>query len=246
MPRLILLRHGQSLWNLENRFTGWTDVDLSEQGLREARKAAYLLRESGIYFDVAYTSVLKRAIRTLWLVMDELDCMWVPVIRSWRLNERHYGALQGKDKQKTAEAYGLEQVQVWRRSYRVKPPALEGNDPGLQAFEPQYRNLPKGVYPRSESLEDTLERVVPYWNDQIFPVLQCHKSVLVAAHGNSLRALVKHLEGISDEDIVKVNIPTGIPRVYELGKDLTIKTVRYLGNSTKIDVAVKKVSAQVK
>ena len=245
MRRLILLRHGQSLWNLENRFTGWTDIDLSEQGLREAREAAGLLKENGIFFDLAFTSVLKRAIRTLWIVMEEMDCMWAPVIRSWRLNERHYGALQGKDKQETAEKYGKEQVQIWRRSYSVRPPALEQDDPGYQALELPYRNLPKGVYPRSESLEDTLGRVLPCWDDQIFPALQCHKTVLVAAHGNSLRALIKHLEGISDEDIAKVNIPTGIPRVYELGKDLTIKTSGYLGDAMKIDAAAEKVSEQV-
>ncbi len=220
MLKLVLLRHGQSLWNLENKFTGWTDVDLSDQGAREAREAGRLLHAAGYAFDVAFTSVLKRAIRTLWMVLDELDQMWIPVHRAWRLNERHYGALQGLDKKATAEKYGAQQVQIWRRSYSTSPPALDEQDPRYPGLDPRYRDLRSEELPRTESLQDTLARVLPCWHDIIVPQLQQGRRAIIAAHGNSLRALVKHLDGIADEDIVKLEIPTGRPLVYELDESL--------------------------
>jgi len=230
MRKLVLLRHGESVWNLENRFTGWTDVDLTPKGVAEAHEAARLLQSGGYDFDVAYTSVLKRAIRTLWIVLDGLDRMWLPVVRDWRLNERHYGALQGLNKAETAARFGEEQVMLWRRSYAVPPPALERGDPRWPGADPRYAALPKDRVPRTESLADTVARFVPYWEEAIAPEVRAGKRVLVAAHGNSLRALVKHLDGVSDEAIVGLNIPTGIPLVYEL--DDALKPLRsfYLGD----------------
>jgi 2,3-bisphosphoglycerate-dependent phosphoglycerate mutase len=214
--RLVLLRHGQSQWNLENRFTGWTDVDLSEQGEREARAAVGVLREQGFAFDIAYTSVLRRAIRTLWIVLDGLDRMWIPVVHTWRLNERHYGALQGLNKEETAQRFGQEQVRLWRRSYSIRPPALTAADERWTGHDPRYHLLKPEQIPLTESLQDTCERVVPFWNDSIAPALSRGRSVLIAAHGNSLRALIKFLDKVSDDDIVGLEIPTGQPLVYEL------------------------------
>jgi len=225
---LILLRHGESEWNRDNRFTGWTDVDLSERGIEEAHRAAELLKGAGFTFDVAHTSVLKRAIRTLWIVLDDLDMMWLPVCRSWRLNERHYGALQGLNKQEMAEEFGEEQVRLWRRSYAVRPPALAHDDERHPRFDPRYAHLGPEELPATESLKDTLERVLPYWHESIAPGLAREQKVLVAAHGNSLRALVKHLDGISDEEIPGLNIPTGAPLVYELDGDLKAQRSYYL------------------
>ena len=213
---LVLVRHGQSEWNLKNLFTGWTDVDLTKQGVAEARSAGQLLKADGYYFDLAFTSVQTRAIRTLWLILDEMDLMWIPVIRNWRLNERHYGDLQGLDKAETTRKHGAEQVKVWRRSYDTPPPALSENDPRQPKHDPRYANLDAAELPATESLKLTLERVEVYWNETIIPELGAGKNVLIAAHGNSLRALVKMLEGISEQDIVELNIPTGVPRVYEL------------------------------
>jgi 2,3-bisphosphoglycerate-dependent phosphoglycerate mutase len=246
MYRLVLLRHGQSTWNLDNRFTGWVDVDLSEQGVREAKNAASLLKEASISFDYALTSVLKRAIRTLWIVMEEMGLMWVPVQRSWRLNERHYGALQGLNKQETAERYGAEQVLTWRRSYDTPPPELESDDPRHPKFDPRYRELDSRLLPASESLKTTLQRTIPFWQDAIVPKIRNGKSVLIAAHGNSLRALVKYLDGISDQDIVGLNIPTGFPLVYELDEELNPLSRYYLGNPEEIKKAQDAVKHQVK
>lgn len=229
MVKLVLLRHGQSEWNLENRFTGWTDVDLSEQGLAEAHKAGERLKAEGYRFDVAYTSVLKRAIRTLWVVLDEMDLMWIPVHRSWRINERHYGALQGLNKQATAEKYGQEQVQQWRRSYDVRPPALDKEDPRHPRFDSRYSLLKEGELPSTECLKDTLARVMPHWHEKIEPALKGGKKILITAHGNSLRGLVKHLEHLSTDEIVKLEIPTGVPLVYELDDDLNAIRHYYLG-----------------
>ncbi len=245
MAKLILLRHGQSLWNLENRFTGWTDVDLSDQGKREAADAARLLIDEGLRFDMAFTSVLKRAIRTLWIVMDKMDLMWIPVERTWRLNERHYGALQGKNKGEMAQKFGKEQIHRWRRGYDVRPPLLDDDDPRHPRHDPCYQALPQDVLPRAESLKDTLTRVLPYWHDRIYPILQCGHTVLIAAHGNSLRALLKHIEGISDEEISGINIPTGIPRVYTLNEDMNVVSVRYLGDPEKVKKAISGVANQV-
>jgi len=216
MPEMILLRHGESVWNKENRFTGWTDVDLSSKGIEEVKKAVELLKNDGITFDVAFTSVLKRGVRTLWIVLDEMDLMWVPVYRSWRLNERHYGALQGLNKAEVAARYGEEQVLKWRRSYDVRPPALEKTDPRYPGNDPKYKDLDPKDIPLTESLKDTVIRFMPYWHEVISPILKTGKRILIAAHGNSIRALVKHLDGISDEEIVKLNIPTGIPLLYNL------------------------------
>lgn len=228
--RLVLLRHGQSQWNLENRFTGWADVDLTEQGEREARQAAGLLRAQGFAFDIAYSSVLRRAIRTLWIVLDGLDRMWIPVVHTWRLNERHYGALQGLNKAETALKFGDQQVHLWRRSYAVAPPALTAQDERCSGRDPRYHMLKPDQVPLTESLRDTVDRVVPFWNDSIAPALSRGRSVLIAAHGNSLRALVKFLDGVSDEDIVELNIPTGAPLVYELDHALRPIKHYYLGS----------------
>jgi 2,3-bisphosphoglycerate-dependent phosphoglycerate mutase len=216
MTKLVLLRHGESVWNKENRFTGWTDVGLTEQGVREAIQAAKLMSRDGYSFDVAYTSVLKRAIKTLWIVLEEMNLMWIPLHQDWRLNERHYGALQGLNKAETAERYGSEQVQIWRRSYSVRPPALAVDDERCPARDPKYAALQAQQLPLTESLKDTVERLIPSWQQAIAPSVRAGKRVLIVAHGNSLRGLVKHLDGISDEEIVELNIPTGAPLVYEL------------------------------
>ncbi len=228
MKKLVLLRHGQSQWNLENRFTGWYDVDLSEKGLGEARAAGQLMREHGMEFDAAFTSVLKRAIRTLWIGLDELDQMWIPITNSWRLNERHYGALTGLNKAETAEKYGDEQVRIWRRSYATPPPALEQDDERHPRFDPRYRGLASEQLPGSESLKTTLERVLPFWEETISPTLRKADTVLIAAHGNSIRALVKHLRNLDDEAIMQVEIPTGDPLVFELDDALAVSGHYYL------------------
>ncbi|TVR97823.1 MAG: 2,3-diphosphoglycerate-dependent phosphoglycerate mutase [Rhodospirillales bacterium] len=243
---LILVRHGESEWNLANRFTGWIDVDLSEKGTEEARRGGRQLAEEGFQIDIAFTSVLKRAIRTLWIVLDEMDQMWVPVIRAWQLNERHYGALQGLNKSETARKYGEEQVKIWRRSFATPPPPLDINDPTHPRFQRRYAHLDPVILPSTESLSITLERVMPYWANIIVPELRTGKTVLIAAHGNSLRALVKHLNGISDDDIVGLNIPTGLPRVYELDTDLNILSDRYLADEETIKAAAAAVAAQGK
>jgi len=229
MPTLVLLRHGQSVWNKANRFTGWTDVDLSPAGIEEARQAGRLLKSGGYTFDLTCTSVLKRAIRTLWLVLEELDLMWLPAIKSWRLNERHYGALQGLNKQETADRYGPAQVKAWRRSYDTRPPLLAADDPRQPGRDPRYAVVEPALLPAGESLKDTLARVLPFWEEVIAPGLKAGRKPLIAAHGNSLRALVKHLEGISNQDIVGLEIPTGLPLVYELGPRLGVLERRYLG-----------------
>jgi len=246
MRKLVLLRHGESTWNKENRFTGWTDVDLSEKGVEEARKAGGLLRSEGFVFDLAFTSVLRRAIRTLWMVQDEMDLMWIPVQLSWRLNERHYGALQGLNKSETAAKYGEEQVHIWRRSYDVPPPALEKGDERYPGNDPKYRALADKDLPLSESLKDTVARCMPYWHETIVPELKAGRKLLITAHGNSLRALVKHLDNISDSDIVGMNIPTGIPLVYELDDELKAMRHYYLGDEEEIQKAMQKVAAQGK
>jgi 2,3-bisphosphoglycerate-dependent phosphoglycerate mutase len=226
--KLVLLRHGESIWNKEGRFTGWTDVDLSEKGIREAREAGRILREQGYYFDIAFTSVLKRAIRTLWIVLDEIDLMWIPVHNSWRLNERHYGALQGLYKAKMMEEFGEEQVQIWRRSYDVAPPALDKTDIRYSGNDPKYKELNGKDIPLTESLKDTITRFLPYWHDTISPSIKSGKHVIIAAHGNSLRALIKYLDHIEKQEIVKLNIPTGVPLVYEFDKDLKPLNKYYL------------------
>ena len=246
MKKLVLLRHGESTWNEENRFTGWTDVDLSQKGLEEARNSGRLLRENGFVFDVAYTSVLKRAIRTLWIALDEMDQMWVPVNLSWRLNERHYGALQGLNKAETATLYGDEQVLIWRRSYDIRPPALTAEDERYPGFDPRYRNLAKQDIPLTECLQDTVTRFLPYWNETIAPVVRSGQRTIIAAHGNSLRALVKYLDNISDQDILELNIPTGIPLVYELDDDLKPIRNYYLGDQAEIEKAREAVANQGK
>jgi 2,3-bisphosphoglycerate-dependent phosphoglycerate mutase len=246
MKQLVLLRHGESTWNKENRFTGWTDVDLTERGRSEARRAGLLLGEEGFCFDVAYTSVLKRAIRTLWIVLDELDQMWIPVIRSWRLNERHYGALQGLNKAETAKKYGDEQVLVWRRSYDTPPPVLEAGDERFPGSDPRYADLEAADIPRSECLKDTVARFLPYWHENIAPQVRAGKRVIITAHGNSLRALVKYLDDVSDADILSLNIPTGVPLVYDLDDSLTPISSRYLGDADEIQKAMQSVANQGK
>jgi 2,3-bisphosphoglycerate-dependent phosphoglycerate mutase len=244
--KIVLLRHGESQWNLENRFTGWTDVDLTANGLVEARRAGQLLRADGYEFDVAYTSVLKRAIRTLWTVLDEMDRMWLPVVNSWRLNERHYGALQGLDKAQTAAEFGEQQVMIWRRAYAIAPEPLPPGDPRESDHDPRYADVPAGQIPRTECLKDTVARVLPYWNDVIAPAVRAGRRVLIAAHGNSLRALIKYLDGIGDDEIVHLNVPTGRPLVYEL--DANLRPIRnyYLGDQAEIAAAMAAVAAQGK
>ena len=243
MHKLVLLRHGESVWNKENRFTGWTDVDLSPVGLEEARAAGRVLKSSGYEFDIAYTSVLKRAVRTLWIALDELDRLWLPVEKNWRLNERHYGALQGLNKAEMAAKFGEKQVLVWRRSYDTPPPELSPADPRYEGKDPRYAGID---VPRTECLKDTVARVLPYWNSTIAPSIRGKKRVMIAAHGNSLRALVKHLDNISDSEIVGLNIPTGIPLVYEL--DSSLKPIKhyYLGDQDEIAKRIAAVSAQGK
>ena len=245
MIRLVLVRHGQSTWNLENRFTGWTDVDLSERGMREAHEAAEALRDGEYMFDIAFTSVLKRAIRTLWIILDDMDLMWIPVHRSWRLNERHYGALQGLNKKDMVERFGLEQVQIWRRSYDIPPGPLPRSDPRHPCHDPRYADVPKELLPATESLKTTLERVLPYWHEAIVPALRHKQKVLIAAHGNSLRALVKYLDNVSDEEITQLNIPTGIPLVYELDDDLKAQTHYYLADEESVRAATASVASQL-
>lgn len=246
MYKVVLVRHGESTWNKENRFTGWTDVDLSEKGRAEAQRGGQLLREAGYVFDVAYTSVLKRAIRTLWYVMDELDLMWIPVIKAWQLNERHYGALQGLNKAETAAKFGDEQVLVWRRSYDVPPPPLTPDDERFPGNDPRYTALTEAELPLTESLKETVARVVPYWHTEIAPTIKAGKRVVIAAHGNSLRALVKYLDNVSEEAIIKLNIPTGQPLVYELDADLKPMQSYYLGDPEEIAKAQAAVAAQGK
>ena len=244
MKTLVLLRHGQSTWNQENRFTGWTDVPLSELGIEEARAAGRLLRKDGYVFDVAYTSVLKRAIKTLWLALEELDQMWIPVHNSWVLNERHYGALQGLNKKETVAKHGEAQVHVWRRSYSTPPEPLKPDDPRAPHRDPRYASVPAASLPLTESLKDTVARVLPFWESQIAPVVKSGQRVLIASHGNSLRALVKHLDGISDEDIAELNIPTGIPLVYQLTDDLKPIKSFYLGDPEAAARAARAVADQ--
>ena len=246
MKTLVLLRHGESTWNQENRFTGWTDVDLTERGTAEALRAGRQLKEEGFIFDVAYTSLLKRAIRTLWIVLDELDQMWIPVHRTWRLNERHYGALQGLNKAQTAEKYGDEQVLLWRRSYDTPPPALADGDQRSAANDARYRDLAARDIPASECLKDTVERFLPYWHETIALQVRAGKRVIVTAHGNSLRALVKYLDDVSDADIVGMNIPTGVPLVYELDDSLKSISSRYLGDPDEVQQAMQSVANQGK
>jgi 2,3-bisphosphoglycerate-dependent phosphoglycerate mutase len=245
MKHLVLLRHGESTWNQENRFTGWTDVGLSEKGVREALAAGRVLCREGYVFDVAYTSVLKRAIKTLWLALEEMDLMWIPVYNSWRLNERHYGALQGLNKAETAERHGMEQTQLWRRSYDVRPPALTPDDPRYPGSDPRYAGLRPEELPLTECLKDTVARFLPYWHDTIVPSVRVGRRVLIAAHGNSLRALVKYLDGIADDKIVGLNIPTGIPLVYELDDDLKPIHSFYLGDPEVIKRATTAVAGQL-
>jgi 2,3-bisphosphoglycerate-dependent phosphoglycerate mutase len=246
MHKLVLLRHGESTWNRENRFTGWTDVDLSERGRQEAQEAGRLLREGGYVFDIAYTSVLKRAIRTLWYVLDALDLMWLPVEKDWRLNERHYGALQGLNKAETAAQHGEAQVKIWRRSYDIPPPALTPDDPRHPSRDPRYRALQKRELPLTESLKDTVARFLPYWHETMARDIRTGRRVLIAAHGNSLRALVKYLDHVSEEAIVELNIPTGIPLVYELDADLRPIRHYYLGDPAAAAAAAAKVANQTK
>lgn len=244
--KLVLIRHGESDWNKQNRFTGWTDVDLSEKGIEEARQGGKLLLKEGFTFDIAFTSVLKRAIRTLWLVQQEMDLLWIPVVKSWRLNERHYGALQGLNKAETAAKFGDDQVLIWRRSYDIPPPALEADDPRYPGADPRYADLSKDELPLTECLKDTVARFLPYWHESIAPAVKSGKKVIVAAHGNSLRALVKYLDNVSDEEIVGLNIPTGIPLVYELDDDLKPISSSYLGDAEAIAAAQAAVAAQGK
>lgn len=246
MYKLVLLRHGQSEWNLSNRFTGWTDVDLTERGVNEAREAGKVMKKNGLVFDKVYTSVLKRAIRTQALAMEEMDLLWVPVERAWELNERHYGALQGLNKAETAKKYGEEQVMVWRRSYDVPPPALNEDDERNPANDPRYKGLKKEHIPLTESLKLTLDRVLPFWNEKIVPDIKAGKRLLIAAHGNSLRAIVKHLDKMSEEEILKLNIPTGIPLVYELDEDLKPIKKYYLADEEKLRELEAEVANQIK
>jgi 2,3-bisphosphoglycerate-dependent phosphoglycerate mutase len=246
MYKIVLMRHGESTWNLANRFTGWVDVDLTEKGVAEARQAGQLLREAGFTFDLAYTSVLKRAIRTLWGTLDEMDLMWLPVRHHWRLNERHYGALQGLNKAETAAKYGDEQVMVWRRSYDTPPMPLEADDPRTSYNDPRYAGLKREEIPLTECLKDTVARVLPFWNDEIAPSIRSGKRIIISAHGNSLRALIKMLDGISDQDIVGLNIPNGQPLVYELDADLKPIKSYYLGDQEAIAAAMNAVASQGK
>jgi 2,3-bisphosphoglycerate-dependent phosphoglycerate mutase len=246
VKKLVLLRHGESTWNNENRFTGWTDVDLSPKGVEEARQAGRQMAADKFVFDVAYTSVLKRAIRTLWLALYEMDLMWIPEYKTWRLNERHYGALQGLNKQETVDKHGEEQVKIWRRSYDIRPPALDPDDPRSPRFDPRYASLKPEEVPLTECLKDTVDRVLPYWNETIAPAVRNGQRALIASHGNSIRALVKYLDKISDEKIIALNIPTGIPLVYELNDDLTPVRSYYLGDPEAVARATKSVADQTK
>jgi len=242
--KLVLVRHGESTWNAENRFTGWTDVELSEKGRAEAQKGAKILKDEGYTFDVAYTSTLKRAIRTLWYVLEELDLMWIPIHNTWRLNERHYGALQGLNKAETAAKFGDQQVKIWRRSYDTPPPALTADDERFPAKDPRYQGVPKEDLPLTECLKDTVARVLPYWESTILPDVKAGKRVIIAAHGNSLRALVKHLDNLSEAEIMELNIPTGVPLVYEFDDNLKPVKHYYLGDAAEIAAAMDAVAKQ--
>lgn len=242
--QIVLLRHGESQWNLENRFTGWYDCDLSPKGIEEAKSAGQVLKAEGFHFDIAFTSVLKRAIRTLWLTLDEMDQMWIPVVRSWRLNERHYGALQGLNKAETAEKYGIDQVTQWRRAFAIPPPPLDKDSEYYPGKDPRYKNLDPSVLPLNESLATTIDRVLPFWHDQIVPAIREGKKVVIAAHGNSLRALVKFLDNMSEDEIVALNIPTAVPLVYDLDENLRPVGHRYLGDQEKIQAAISAVANQ--
>jgi 2,3-bisphosphoglycerate-dependent phosphoglycerate mutase len=246
MYKIVLLRHGESIWNKENLFTGWTDVDLSEKGLEEANNAGTVLLKEKFLFDIAFTSVLKRAIRTLWITLDKMDLMWIPVFNSWRLNERHYGALQGLNKKETAEKYGEDQVKIWRRSYDIQPPSLTQDDKRFPGIDPRYKNLSFSELPLTECLKDTVARFLPYWHETIAPEIKSGKKVLIAAHGNSLRSLVKFLDNVSEKEIVELNIPTGIPLVYELDDNLKPLKHYYLGDEAAINEAINKVANQGK
>ena len=246
MKKLVLIRHGESTWNKENRFTGWTDVDLSEEGRQQAKEAGEVLKAGGYVFDVAYTSVLKRAIRTLWTVLDGMDLMWIPVYRTWRLNERHYGALQGLNKAETAAKFGEDQVKIWRRSYDIPPPELTPEDERFPGNDPRYTGLTKEELPLTECLKDTVERFLPLWHETIAPAIQSGQRVVIAAHGNSLRALVMYLDNVSEADITELNIPTGMPLVYELDDDLKPLNRYYLGDPEKVKAAMDAVAAQGK
>ena len=246
MYKLVLIRHGESTWNKENRFTGWTDVDLSEKGMQEAAEAGRLLKAEGFVFDIAFTSVLKRSIRTLWFVQDQMDLLWIPVEKTWRLNERHYGGLQGLNKSEMAAKFGDEQVHIWRRSYDVPPPKLEISDERYPGKDPRYQSLSSAELPLTEDLKSTVARVMPYWEKNIVPAIKSGKKVVIAAHGNSLRALVKHLDGVSNQDIVSLNIPTGTPLVYELDENLKPLSSRYLGDQERIKAAMASVANQGK
>lgn len=244
--KLVLIRHGESLWNKENRFTGWTDIDLSAQGVEEAKAAGRLLLSEGFTFDIAFSSVLKRSIRTLWHIQDEMDLLWIPVERSWRLNERHYGALQGLNKSETAAKYGEEQVHIWRRSYDILPPMLETSDPRNPVNDPRYATVARNELPLGESLKTTVARFVPYWNSTIRPTLESGKKILIAAHGNSIRAFVKHIDQVSDSEIAERNIPTGVPLVYEFDSNFKVLSSRYLGDPEAIAKAQAAVAKQGK
>ena len=246
MHKLVLLRHGESTWNKENRFTGWTDVDLTDQGRQEAKAAGQVLKKDGYSFDLAYCSVMKRALRTLWIVLDELDELWIPVEKTWRLNERHYGSLQGLNKSETAAQYGEDQVLVWRRSYDIPPPPLEKSDERYPGHDPRYRDVPAADLPLTECLKDTVDRFLPYWHEVIAPQVKAGKKVVIAAHGNSLRALVKYLDDLSEEEVLKLNIPTGIPLVYELDDQLKPVKRYYLGDQEAIAAATAAVASQGK
>ena len=244
MYKIVLMRHGESVWNRENRFTGWADIDLTDKGEAQAREAGRLLIDAGFTFDMTYTSVLKRAIRTLWLTLETMDLTWLPVVHHWRLNERHYGALEGLNKADTAEKYGEEQVMIWRRSYDIPPMALEANDPRVPFDNPRYSGLSRSEIPLTECLKDTVARVLPYWNNEIVPAMRSGRQILICAHGNSLRGLIKHLDQISDADIVKVNIPNAQPLVYELDADLNPIRSYYLGDAAAIEAAIKTITQQ--
>jgi 2,3-bisphosphoglycerate-dependent phosphoglycerate mutase len=246
MYKLVLLRHGESVWNKENRFTGWIDVDLSDKGVTEAKEAGRVLKEEGFVFDVAYTSMLKRAIKTLWLAQEEMDLMWIPVHHSWRLNERHYGALQGLNKAETVDKHGMDQVKIWRRSYDVPPPALTPEDPYYPGRDRRYGDIPQAELPLTECLKDVVNRFLPYWHGTLAPAVKSGRQVIIAAHGNSLRALVKFLDQVPDDEIVGLNIPTGIPLVYELTDELKPITHYYLGDQEKIQAAIQSVADQLK
>ncbi|MCX8166293.1 MAG: 2,3-diphosphoglycerate-dependent phosphoglycerate mutase [Candidatus Micrarchaeota archaeon] len=246
MLKLVLVRHGESVWNAENRFTGWTDVDLSENGIKEAKECGKILKDHKFTFDIAFTSYLKRAIKTLWIILEEMDLMYIPEVKAWQLNERHYGALQGLNKSEMAAKYGEEQVLIWRRSYDIRPPALDKNDSRSAHFDMKYKDLSDEEIPLTECLKDTVNRVIPYWNTNIVPVLKQNKKVIIVAHGNSLRALVKFLDDVSDKDIVNLNIPTGIPLVYELDYDLKAVNHYYLGDEETIKKKMEQVKNQGK